>query len=102
MIFQSDLSEKWIKIHVIYVENKVHIRLLDSGNGIPKELADKIMEPFYTTKGVGKGAGLGFSIARSIVENHGGKLWIDVNSPNTCFVIEIPTAESGNLSQSAA
>ena len=44
----------------------------DTGAGIPPHLIDKIFEPFVTTKGIEKGIGLGLSIARQIIESHGG------------------------------
>jgi two-component system NtrC family sensor kinase len=50
------------------------ISVADSGPGIPKELRDRVLEPFYTTKPVGQGTGLGLSIAYSIVQKHQGSL----------------------------
>jgi signal transduction histidine kinase len=50
------------------------------------------MTPFFTTKEVGKGTGLGLSISRAIIEEHHGKLYYDTTSPNTRFVIELPSA----------
>jgi len=49
----------------------------DTGVGIPKELLGKVMEPFFTTKPVGRGTGLGLSLCFKIVEDHGGRLEID-------------------------
>lgn len=66
------------------------IRILDSGDPIPESTAEKLMQPFFTTKDVGKGTGLGLSIAKGIAENHGGRLWLDRSHKNTCFVFEIP------------
>ena len=86
----QNLSEKWIKVSVAKAEGKALISVCDSGNGIPVEILDKIMNPFFTTKEVGKGTGLGLSISRGIVTSHGGKLYYDKNSKNTCFVMELP------------
>jgi two-component system NtrC family sensor kinase len=52
----------------------VVIEFTDNGPGISKELADRIFDPFYTTKPVGKGTGLGLSISYGIVRSHGGEL----------------------------
>jgi signal transduction histidine kinase len=46
----------------------------DNGQGIPKEIRDKIWEPFFTTKAVGSGTGLGLSISRSLLESNGGAI----------------------------
>ncbi|MBN2416714.1 VCBS repeat-containing protein [bacterium] len=53
------------------------IEIRDSGCGIPGEILAKIFDPFYTTKDIGKGIGLGLSISYSIVENHGGKIEVE-------------------------
>ncbi|MGZ3744591.1 MAG: ATP-binding protein [Pseudobdellovibrionaceae bacterium] len=83
--------EKWIRIEFKTVnKNKVLISFTDSGPGIPESIASKIMQPFYTTKEVGKGTGLGLSISKSIIEEHGGHFYLDKNSQNTCFKIELP------------
>lgn len=84
------LSERWIKIQCKDVGDKIQIRVIDSGPGIRQEFLDKILKPYFTTKPPGKGTGLGLSLSRSIVETHRGTLTVDRNSPNTCFVIELP------------
>jgi two-component system NtrC family sensor kinase len=56
------------------------ISVHDSGPGIPLELRERVLEPFFTTKPVGEGTGLGLSIAYSIIQKHGGSLTLD-NSP---------------------
>ena len=81
---------KWIKHEVVYLENFARLEISDSGSGIQKALADKIMQPFFTTKPIGKGTGLGLSISRSIIEEHGGKFFLDETCPNTKFIIELP------------
>lgn len=50
------------------------IRVADNGDGVPDELKEKIMQPFFTTKNSQKGTGLGLSICHEIVELHGGKM----------------------------
>lgn len=82
--------EKWIKIAVSEYDNRVIIKITDSGKGISSKIQSKIFDPFYTTKEVGKGTGLGLSLSREIMHEHGGTLDIDKNSENTCFVMSIP------------
>lgn len=85
-------EEKWIKIEVSAEGKVLVLRISDSGPGIPHALAQKIMEPFFTTKEVGKGTGLGLSISKNIIETHHGKFFLDQTAPNTTFVITLPLA----------
>lgn len=86
----SNTPAPWIEIKSEIKNDKVVIKVIDSGQGIPRAVAEKIMQPFFTTKPVGQGTGLGLSISQGIVEDHGGRLWLDRESQNTCFVIELP------------
>ncbi len=86
----KELKEKWVRIEGTETQDKIYIRVIDSGKGIPIEIADKIMQPFFTTKPIGQGTGLGLSVSLGIVENHNGSLTIDHNSPNTCFTLIFP------------
>ncbi len=84
------LAEKWIRIKARVDGRFVVFQVIDSGRGISKEIAEKIFQPFFTTKAVGKGTGLGLSIVHGIIENHGGEVKIDHQHPHTCFVVTIP------------
>lgn len=84
------LSEKWIEIELVETEHRLKIFVTDSGNGIPRSIAEKMMQPFFTTKEVGKGTGLGLSISRGILESHQGHLIYDPTCPNTRFIIDLP------------
>lgn len=86
-----DQPNPWIKITVTCdVMTFVNIAVTDSGPGIAPEIAKKVMEPFFTTKEVGRGTGLGLSLSRGIAEDHGGSLTYDQNSPNTSFKLRLP------------
>lgn len=89
---------KWIKIEVIESAAEVILIISDSGKKISKEVADKIMQPFFTTKEIGKGLGLGLSISKGIIEGHNGKFYLDMNAVHTTFVIKLPKVISGRLS----
>lgn len=90
-----DLPEKWIEIRSEEVGSD-YFRLIvtDSGLGIPPEIVNKIMQPFFTTKKIGEGTGLGLSISKGIVEEHGGTLSLDTTSKHTRFVIEMPRKQN--------
>jgi signal transduction histidine kinase len=73
----------------------VLISVLDTGKGIPADIKGKIFNPFFTTKGLGEGTGLGLSTVQTIVKGHGG--FIEVSSEvgqGAEFRIYIPAAES--------
>lgn len=92
-VAEIDVKDKWVKLLVEEDKigsGKIIIRIIDCGNGIPEEVAKKVLEPFFTTKETGKGTGLGLSISVGIIEDHNGKLYLDTKHPNTCFVIELP------------
>ena len=84
------LPDKWIEMSVHDTPSTVQIYFKDSGAGIPPEIASRMMEPFYTTKKMGKGTGLGLALARGIVEKHGGSLVYLSNTPHTTFMLELP------------
>jgi len=71
-------------------QSEVNILVTDSGLGISAEIVDKMMNPFFTTKEIGKGTGLGLSISKGIIEEHGGKLIYNSDSPNTQFIVKLP------------
>lgn len=88
----KSLDDRWINIIVDEEDTRVKISVIDSGDGIPKVIQDKLMQPFFTTKEVGQGKGLGLSTARAIIDQHQGTLTFDSTSPKTCFIISLPSA----------
>jgi signal transduction histidine kinase len=70
----------------------VVVEVGDTGPGMPPQVAARAFEPFYTTKDVGKGTGLGLDIARRIVvERHGGTITIDSRPGETVLRVRLPT-----------
>lgn len=87
----QELPNKWVILEAQQTSSDwIEITVTDSGNGIPDEIAFKIMDPFFTTKGKNKGTGLGLSISHSIAVEHGGSLTIDKECANTRFVLKLP------------
>ncbi len=83
-------KEKWVQLDVVEYNQFFDIRVTDSGTGIPKDIQQKMLQPFFTTKPVGKGTGLGLSISMGIAKAHQGSLFIDQECKNTCFVLRLP------------
>ncbi|MEJ2614956.1 MAG: HAMP domain-containing sensor histidine kinase, partial [Ignavibacteriaceae bacterium] len=82
-----------LKVSTKQLNGKVEIRIGDNGNGIPKDIIDKIFQPFFTTKPTGEGTGLGLSLSYDIVTKvHGGELKVETNAvEGTWFIILIPS-----------
>ncbi|MCY4599116.1 MAG: response regulator [Acidobacteria bacterium] len=69
----------------------VILELNDDGPGVPEETRNKIFEPFFTTKDVGKGTGLGLTVAYAIMEDHGGRIRVQSEpGQGASFFIELP------------
>lgn len=96
------IDEKWIRLTVSEETDFVRFAVADCGSGIPKEIQDKILQPFFTTKPAGDGTGLGLSISVAIAETHKGRLYLDTKSKNTTFVLEIPKEQKGRTQKIAA
>ena len=71
-------------------QNRVDIFVIDSGAGIPVEIQQKIMEPFFTTKQLNQGTGLGLSISKNILRDHQGELSLMADEPHTTFRMRLP------------
>ena len=107
LAFGSELNQVWtnlidnsidameeegnLEIVTINKGDRVDIKIIDSGSGIPPEIQSRIFEPFFTTKTVGKGSGLGLDNVRRIVENrHRGSVYLESQPGKTCFKICLP------------
>ncbi len=85
-----------IKIHLAPAGESVSISVTDTGCGIREEDAQRIFDPFYTTKDVGEGTGLGLSVVSSIIDNHGGDIEVSsLPDRGTCFTIHLPLSANG-------
>ena len=79
----------------------VVIKITDDGCGIPPAHLETIFQPFYTTKPVGEGTGLGLYISLTIIESLGGQIWVESKlNRGTTFTIQLPAAHSFLATQS--
>ena len=70
--------------------DKVELRVIDNGNGIPQKLLDKIFHPFFTTKPAGQGTGLGLSLSYDIIKAYGGEIKVETQEgKGTTFIIQL-------------
>ena len=81
---------RWIKIIVDYNDDSFTLQVIDSGSGISEENKSKIFQPFFTTKEVGKGTGIGLSLSKKLLEQQGAQIELCELSENTCFKIDFP------------
>jgi len=87
-----------ITVQTRFSDHNVYLIVKDTGTGMSKEVLDKIFVPFFTTKDVGHGTGLGLPVVYGIVTAHGGT--IDVKSEPGCgtrFEIQLPAIESEDM-----
>jgi signal transduction histidine kinase len=88
------LPEKWIHLNVTNIGDYIELSVTDCGSGIPKDIQEKMMNPFFTTKEIGKGTGLGLSISKGIVTSHQGKIFIDNSCKNTKITVILPKKQA--------
>ena len=83
--------EPTVTVRTKKVKDKVEIRVMDNGIGIPQKIVDKIFQPFFTTKPTGQGTGLGLSLSYDIVKAHDGELMVTTDEGHgTEFIIQLP------------
>ena len=84
-----------VKAYEIPETRRVHFSVSDQGSGIPAGAKDKVFQPFFTTKSIGKGTGLGLPISYGIVKMHNGNIWFDSETEaGTTFHVEIPVTRA--------
>ena len=77
----------------------VRVGVSDTGHGMPEEIRSKVFEPFFTTKDFGKGTGLGLTVVKGIIEEHGGTIAVEsVVDKGTTFWIRLPLEEAQTAS----
>ena len=84
-----------------FERESIVLEVNDDGPGVSDEVKLKIFDPFFTTKAVGKGTGLGLTVAYAIVQEHGGRMWLESDvGKGASFYLELPV--SGKLKSGGA
>jgi len=92
---QASPRDSRIKVNVQRQAQRVMIRVMDQGSGIAEQDLDRVFDPFFSTKPVGEGSGLGLSISLGIIERHGGELRIENNADTgVTATIILPLAQT--------
>lgn len=74
-------------------QNAVLLEVSDDGPGVPPEIRSRIFDPFFTTKDVGKGTGLGLTVAYAIAQEHGGRIRLESpKGKGASFAVELPVS----------
>jgi len=95
-VMEMPVGQRHLSLMICEEEKDVVISVTDSGPGIPEEALGSIFDPFYTTKEVGKGLGLGLSISYNIVKDFKGTLGAYMpEGGGTRFALTLPKADSG-------
>lgn len=82
-----------LHISTLLKDNLVHIRIKDTGSGIPKEMVSKIFEPYFTTKE--NGSGLGLTMVYKVIKEHGGEIRVtSKEGEGTTFTILLPVPQT--------
>jgi signal transduction histidine kinase len=91
---QAMNGEGTLTLRTMREDNCARVEICDTGPGVPEELRVKIFQPFFTTKPVGQGTGLGLDISyRIVVERHGGDLSVESVPGDTRFIVRLPLTE---------
>jgi PAS domain S-box-containing protein len=90
----------WLTLHTRADEDAVVVEVRDTGVGIKREDIKRIYDPFFTTKGIGRGTGLGLSVSYGILQEHGGAIFVDsAPGKGTTFQVALPPLELKEAAQ---
>jgi two-component system C4-dicarboxylate transport sensor histidine kinase DctB len=83
-------DEAKIAVAIETAKQQVFVHISDNGGGIDPKIMDKLFSPYFTTKEVGKGLGLGLSISYEIIQEYNGKISAKNIGNGMCFTIQLP------------
>lgn len=90
-ISKNEKRANFINIDLSRIQNKIVVRIQDSGEGIPPEFVPRVFDPFFSTKAMGEGVGLGLFICREIIKSMNGSITLKSQVGEGCiFSVELP------------
>lgn len=90
-LLDNKLKNPFIKITTNSVHGHATVMIEDNGGGIVQEIADKVFEPYFTTKGDVKGTGIGLYFSKMIIEKTmGGTIWFENTGSGVVFIVSVP------------
>tara|TARA_R110000868_G_scaffold16687_1_gene74174 strand:- start:2761 stop:4257 length:1497 start_codon:yes stop_codon:yes gene_type:complete len=93
----SKTKKPLVRINLDRGDNNISVSVYDNGPGIPEQNKEMIFQPFFTTKDIGKGSGLGLSISRRLIEKHQGHLELIESKDGACLKFDLPTMEMSSM-----
>jgi signal transduction histidine kinase len=82
-----------VSVRACHREHLVVVEVMDDGPGVPDDISDRIFDAFFTTKGVGEGAGLGLEIVRGVLSRHSGDIDLESEPGRTVFRVSLPATQ---------
>ncbi|WP_321417199.1 response regulator [uncultured Desulfobacter sp.] len=102
----EQISQEEIKANDLKsLKDRPHFKLMvkDTGTGIPTELMESIFDPYFTTKGIGEGTGLGLSVVQGIVKDCDGKIVVESTvGKGSCFTLYFPITKTDSAAASTS
>jgi PAS domain S-box-containing protein len=93
-------SGGWLTLRTSADADTVVVEVADTGHGIRREHIKRIYDPFFTTKGIGRGTGLGLSVSYGIVQEHGGAIFVEsAPGQGTTFQVALPALVLSEIAQ---
>lgn len=97
-LFECENEAKRITISTSFDDQFVCLAIEDNGIGIPEELHHEIFHPFFTTKQVTRGTGLGLSVSHGIIESHQGKIELESEvGKGSTFTVKLPIVKEDSI-----
>ncbi|MDO6512674.1 sensor histidine kinase [Neptuniibacter sp. 2_MG-2023] len=94
----EDREKPIIEISTRTAQSEIIIEITDNGSGMSEEVEKEIFVPFYTTKPIGSGTGMGLAIAYGIIKDHDGEISVhSIEGQGTTFTIKLPTHPSESI-----
>ena len=94
---EAMLGQGELRLRTFREDHNVVVEISDNGPGIHPEIEPSIFGPFFTTKGIGEGTGLGLNTVQTIVRKHGGSIHVNSRPGDTRFQVWLPCADPSEL-----